>query len=329
MFEYVGALHIHSIFSDGTGTINEIAQAADEVGLDYIIITDHNTLRAMHEGYEGWYNNVAVLVGTEINDRENKNHYLAFGINEVFSTRIPAKEYVNKVKEAGGIGFLAHPFEKRNSMKEHPPYPWIDWSITEFTGIEIWNHMSEWMEGLTEENKYNYFIHPLRSIISPNSDALAKWDELSLERKVVAIGGVDAHAHKLNLLGFFEVEVFPYKVLFKSIRTHILTERKIKHDPNDFNSTKRIIFDALKNGKCFISNYYHGDAKGFKFFAEDGSKIYHMGDVITLKDKVKFRVLLPHDSCNIRLIKDGKVFAEVDNIDAGSCLYADGKCTNF
>ena len=50
MFEYVGALHIHTIFSDGTGTVKEIAEAADEVGLDYIILTDHNTLRALNEG---------------------------------------------------------------------------------------------------------------------------------------------------------------------------------------------------------------------------------------------------------------------------------------
>ncbi len=316
MFEYVGALHIHSIFSDGTGTVNEIAEAADEVGLDYIILTDHNTLRALHEGYEGWYNNVAVIVGTEINDKENKNHYLAFGINEAFSTRIPAKEYVSKVKEAGGIGFLAHPFEKRDSMKEHPPYPWVDWSISDFTGIEIWNHMSEWMEGLTEENKYNYFIHPLRSIIAPNKEALEKWDELSIERKVVGIGGVDAHAHKINLLGFFEVEVFPYKVLFKSIRTHVFTEKKINKDIDDFENTKKVILDSLKNGRCFISNYYHGDAKGFKFFAEDGKKTYHMGDTVKLTNKVKLRVLLPHDSCNIKLIKNGKLFAETDNIDA-------------
>jgi hypothetical protein len=315
MFEYVGAIHIHSIFSDGTGTINEIAEAADEVGLDYIIITDHNTLRALHEGYEGIYNNVAVIVGAEINDKENKNHYLAFGINEAFSTRIPAKEYVKKVKEVGGIGFLAHPFEKRDSMKEHPPYPWLDWSITDFTGIEIWNHMSEWMEGLTEENKYNYFMHPLRSIVAPNKDAVEKWDELSLERKVVGIGGVDAHAHKVNLLGFFEVEVFPYKVLFKSIRTHILTEKKIDKSIG-IDEIKKIIFEALRYGRCFISNYYHGDAKGFKFFGEDGSKIYQMGDTIELISKVRLRVLLPQDSCNIKLIKNGKLFAETDNIDA-------------
>lgn len=54
MFEYTGAIHVHSIFSDGSGDINEITQYANESGLDFVILTDHNTLRALHEGYEGW-----------------------------------------------------------------------------------------------------------------------------------------------------------------------------------------------------------------------------------------------------------------------------------
>ena len=124
MFEYVGSIHMHSTFSDGSGEVPEIAGFANEVGLDFIILTDHNTLRALEEDYEKWYDNTLCLVGYEINDKENKNHYLALGIEETYSTRMAAKNYVRKVKEAGGIGFIAHPHEVRNNMKEHPPYPW-------------------------------------------------------------------------------------------------------------------------------------------------------------------------------------------------------------
>ncbi len=209
MIEYVGVAHVHSLFSDGTGEIPEIAKFASESDLDFLLMTDHNTLRGLKEGYEKWYGKTLCLIGCEINDKENKNHYLAFGIDETYSTRLSAKEYVNKVKEAGGIGFVAHPHEKRNHMQEHPPYPWLDWSIEDFNGLEIWNHMSEWMENLTEQNKYNSFLHPLRSIVAPPSETLKLWDELNLKRKVVGIGGADAHAHKQNLFGFFEVEIFP------------------------------------------------------------------------------------------------------------------------
>ncbi len=315
MFEYVGAIHMHSVFSDGSGEVPDIAKYADESGLDYIILTDHNTLRALKEGFEGWYNNTLVLVGCEINDKENKNHYLAFGIEEAFSTRITAKEYVKKVKEAGGIGFLAHPHETRTHMKEHPPYPWTEWDTDDFNGIEIWNHMSEWMENLTEQNKYQNFVHPLKSIIKPPDETLQVWDKLNLKRPVIGIGGVDAHAHKHNVLGFLEVEIFPYKVLFKSIRTHVLVGKEIikGKEENLLLEAKQKIYHALASGSCFVANDYHADSKGFRFYASDGNKIYSMGSTIELKNKIKFEVMVPVQKAEIKLLRNGKIIDSVEN----------------
>lgn len=309
MYEYVGALHMHSVFSDGSGQADEIARYADEVGLDFIILTDHNTLRALKEGYEGWYGNTLLLVGCEINDKQNKNHYLAFGIEEAFSTRLSAKDYVKLVNEQGGIGFIAHPHEKRTHMKEQPAYPWIDWDVEGFDGIEIWNHMSEWMENLTEQNKYQAFLHPLRSIVGPLPETLKVWDELNLKRKVVGIGGIDAHAHKYNLLGFLEVEIFPYKVLFKSIRTHILVEDQINQASTKaaLDDAKKIIYSSLKEGRCFFANDYHGDSKGFKFYAESEKKIFHQGDSVDNNGDVKLYVKLPVSKAEIRLIHNGNL----------------------
>ncbi|RJQ61807.1 MAG: PHP domain-containing protein [Stygiobacter sp.] len=318
MFEYIGVIHIHSVFSDGSGEVPEIAEFGKECGLDYLILTDHNTLRALQEGYERWYDNTLLLVGCEINDKMNQNHLLAMGISETVSTRIPAKEYTKKVKELGGISFIAHPHEKRSSMTQHPPYPWTEWECKDFDGIEIWNHMSEWMEGLTEQNKYNYIIHPLRSIVGPTEETLGVWDKLNLERKVVGIGGVDAHAHKLNLLGFFEMEVFPYKVLFKSVRTHVITEEKLNpsKDSRDIVHAKNLIYKALRNGSCFISNYYYGDAKGFRFFAEDGEHIHQMGESLPFIEKIKLRVILPNISATIKLVRNGELVDAIDGFDA-------------
>jgi len=326
MFEYVGALHMHSIYSDGSGEAKDIAKFASEVGLDYIILTDHNTLRALKEGYEGWYNNTLLLVGCEINDRQNKNHYLAFGIKEAYSTRLSAEEYVRRVREDGGIGFIAHPHEKRTHMKEHPPYPWIDWDVDGFTGIEIWNHMSEWMENLNEQNKYQSFLHPLKTISAPNKKTIDIWDKLNLKKRVVGIGGVDAHAHKYNLLGFLEVEIFPYKVLFKSIRTHILTQEEIKkgRSSDAVERAKKIIYNSFEKGLCFIGNDYHAESKGFRFFAQAGKKIYNMGDTIDKHEKIKLTVLVPSVKGEIRLIRNGKQIDSVENHEAEFVVSAKG-----
>jgi hypothetical protein len=323
MFEYIGAIHMHSIFSDGSGEVLDIVRLADELELDFIILTDHNTLRALKEGYEGWYNKTLLLVGCEINDKENKNHYLAFNIEDTFSTRISAKEYVKKVKDAGGIGFLAHPHEKRTHMKEHPPYPWVEWDTDDFTGIEIWNHMSEWMENLTEQNKYQNFVHPLKSITKPPEETLKLWDELSLKRRVVGIGGVDAHAHKYNVLGFFEVEIFPYKVLFKSIRTHVLTHSEIHPGKGVLGlaEAKKEIYDSMAKGSCFFANDYHRDSRGFRFFAETNNRIYNMGETGQEEGRLKFRVLVPVPKAEIRLIRNGSL---IDSVEGKECEFITG-----
>ncbi len=326
MNEYAGAIHIHSVYSDGTGKIEDIAQAAYDSGLDFIMMTDHNTLKPKEDGYEKWINNVMVIVGYEVNDINNKNHYLVFGIDEVIGTyqvldngelgcKLPAKEYVRLIKEKGGIGFIAHPDEQRLITAGHVAYPWTQWDTDDFTGIEIWNHMSEWIEGMNEQNKLDRFLHPLKSIISPPQKTLSRWDVIAQKRKVSAIGSVDAHAFKQNLLGFFEVEIFAYKVLFKSIRTHILIDEEIEHSEN-FELSKNSILNALKLGRCFTANFYHGDAKGFRFYAEQDGVTCIMGDDIRLKPgkSIVMRVLVPK-SCTIRLIHNGRKISEVNGMN--------------
>jgi hypothetical protein len=323
MYEYSGAIHIHSLYSDGTGKIEDIAKFADEAGLDFIIMTDHNTLKPKEDGYEKWISNVMVIIGYELNDINNKNHYLVFGLDKVVGSlkdigngelgnRLSAPGYVRQVKEGGGIGFLAHPDESRHHLPSHPPYPWTDTQTEDYTGIEIWNHMSEWVEGLNESNKLDRLLHPLKSINAPANETLKRWDRAALSRHVTGIGSVDAHAFKQNILGFFELEVFPYKVLFKSIRTHVLVENEIKYnDEDNFEYDKRQVLDALRKGRCFIANSYYGNAKGFRFTAEFDENVFHTGDTISSKnfENLKLRVSVPKTSI-IKLIRNGEVINE-------------------
>ncbi len=326
MFEYTGSVHIHSVFSDGSGEVTEIVRFARELGLDFIMLTDHNTLRAKEEGFEGFHGNTALIVGCEINDKENCNHYLAFGVDKTISTRVPAKDYVRMIKEAGGIGFLAHPHEKRSSHKEYPPYPWTEWETDDFTGMEIWNHMSEWMENLTEENKYHSFVHPLKSIKMPPQETLETWDRLSQNRRVVGIGGVDAHAHKVNLLGLMEVEVFPYKVLFKSIRTHILLNENYDFSISEqYPRFRDAILNALKNGRTFFANHYLGDAEGFRFAMVSGTTVYYMGDEFRLEKEAEIKVSVPGSAKNmVRVLRNGVLFASSEEGDLSAVITRPG-----
>jgi hypothetical protein len=101
-------------------------------------------------------------------------------------------------------------------------------------------------------------------------------------------------------------------VLFKSIRTHVLLEEEIKKsDAENFHKYKTAIVNALRNGRSFIANSYHGNAKGFRFFAEYEGLKYQMGDEIRAGQdkKVKFSVYVP-SQCTVKLILNGKVIIE-------------------
>ena len=82
------------------------------------------------------------------------------------------------------------------------------------------------------------------------------------------MGGIDAHAHKHTIMGI-DFEIFAYKILFKSIRTHVYLEQELNPgNSKKLESDKLRIIEAIGKGRSFIVNHYNGDGKGFRFAAE-------------------------------------------------------------
>ena len=306
-FEVVGAIHLHSNFSDGALAIPEIAEMAGESDLDFLMFSDHNTLESKRKGLEKWYGSVLVLIGCEINDSDDRNHYLAFRIDQEVGLGMEAKEYVKKVREMGGFGVIAHPAEKRKFSEAYPPYPWTAWDVKGFDGIEIWNQLSEWLEGVTRRNIAWRILHPLRSIRFPVWETLERWDKLNRKRRIVGLGGIDVHAFRLKIFGFIPVQIYPYKVQFKSIRTHLLTRKPLcdGKEMMPFNEAEGEIFEALSMGRCYISNFRVGDGRNFRFWAEGKEREYHMGSRVPSGQELTFRVQTPLRG-DIRLLRDGQ-----------------------
>lgn len=311
---YTGIIHVHSNYSDGRLYVKEIAEIANELNLDFLLLTDHNTLQAKFDGFEGWHKRVLLGVGCEINDVQDQNHYLSFDIDQEISRELPPEKYICRVRELGGFGVIAHPDESRSRMPEYPPFPWKLWDSDFYDGIEIWNQMSEWMEGLTHVNKYWRVMHPRRSIIAPKAKTLARWDKINERRKVVGIGGVDAHEHVYKLLwGLFSIRVFRYKISFKTIRTHILTEQPLSFG-DDYKRDLQIIYRALKNANCFVSHYYFGDAAGFRCWARNEHGEAIPGDSLPFGTKTRFFVHNPLPAETF-LVHNGKVIERKEGLN--------------
>jgi hypothetical protein len=165
--------------------------------------------------------------------------------------------------------------------------------------------MSEWMESLTKYNRLLQLIHPRKSLKGPADRILSYWDKQAQKRKVLAIGGVDAHGHKYRL-GPFPLTIFPYQVQFKTIRTHILLDQPLSKDTK---TVKNQVLSALRDCRVFISNLRWGETDGFSFTAENSSNQVTIGGVIEFDKSVKLQVKLP-GKCQLRLVKNGLVAIE-------------------
>ena len=246
--QYKGAIHIHSLNSDGSGDIETISRAAQKAGLSWIILTDHNYI----DTEEGIYNNVYVLKGEEISPK-NKNHYLALGINHKIEPDENPQIFIDEVSKQNGIGFAAHPDEFSKRKNNYPPINWNKSFIPD--GVEIWNWFSCWGDGLNSKNifalAFSYLFKHFLVSKAPQ-DSLEWWDELNCQKEsiVPAIGGVDAHAFKIKKY-IIPVTVFTYNVMFKTINNVISLNKPLSED---FKTAKEQILNAIKNGNNVIVN---------------------------------------------------------------------------
>src|SRR5574339_1011607 len=151
MHEIVINLHMHTRYSDGAGTHKDIADAAIKTGLDAVIVTDHNVLV---QGVEGYYrtgrnpntpvklSRVLVLVGQEVHDQDRvpqKNHLLVFNANRDLSHLADETQtLINRVNEAGGLSFIAHPKDPEAPAFNEGDISWEAWEEHGYTGIELW-----------------------------------------------------------------------------------------------------------------------------------------------------------------------------------------------
>lgn len=301
MYSYIGAIHIHSKYSDGTGDINVISKAAKKAGLDWIIITDHNCLNVE----EGFYNGVLVIKGEELGNKTY--HYLALDTDKEIKETDP-KKYVEEVRNQCGFGFAAHPDESEKRKNIYPPIKWLDKSITP-DGIEIWNWFSNWADNLNDRNIlaliYAY-LFKYKLITKPTKETLEWWDELNnqTEKIVPAIAGIDVHALKIKKY-IIPVTIFPYKEMFKTFSNIISLNTPLS---DDFLTAKQQVLNAVKSGNNLMVNRKICKVLP-KIYIKNLTKSISFEKSLILDEQTFLSVNI-NKQAQIRIIKDGKVFTE-------------------
>ncbi|MFQ5398565.1 MAG: CehA/McbA family metallohydrolase [Anaerolineae bacterium] len=327
LFEAVGNMHMHTPYSDGEKWHAEIADAAIQAGLDFIIVTDHNI---WVDGVEGYYENehgrVLLLTGEEVHNVRRvpqASHFLAYGAEKELSCYAAnPQQLIDETIQAGGIGFLAHPHEKALPIFGEGDLGWHDWEINGFTGLEIWNYMSSFKNRVAEEleklrvkrkswgklTALRVALNPQKYVTAPEPETLALWDELLAQGKqVAAIGNSDAHGTPMSMGPLTRI-IYPYEFLFRAVNTHIITPEPFKGDPE---YDKRLILRALARGNAWVGYDMPHPTKGFRFTGQGVNK-GSMGDRIQLDAGATLQVRTP-TRANIRLIYRGEVVTSIEN----------------
>ena len=308
-YELVINLHMHTTYSDGTGSHRSIAEAAMRAGLDAVIVTDHNVLV---QGQEAYYRNgakrVLLLVGEEVHDQARvpqRTHLLVFGAGrEMAGYAEDPQVLIDNVRKAGGICFIAHPHESAAPSIGEDAITWDDWQVQGFTGLELWNGLSE-IKTLIPTKLHAIFYAYFPDLIphGPPPATLAKWDELLVEgRQVYTVGGSDAHELKLHA-GPLKRTVFPYARHFSAINTHLLLPQPLS---GELAVDRKLVLDALGQGNAFTGYDLPAPTRGFRFTAHGRDETVIMGGELAAEGGVTFQLRLPQPQ-ECRLIKDGEV----------------------
>lgn len=162
-----GDNHVHSLASDGQHSVASLRQIAIEMGLDYLMLTDHNNYHP--EAHELTDHSLTLIPGVEWTQYQGHGNFLgldqSLGSTFVTTDLEALEERIALVHDMGGLFVINHPF------CPHVPWKWpLD---VNFDAVEV----------------YNGGTHPFA-----NHQAIEWWhQELCKGRRIPIVGGSDFH----------------------------------------------------------------------------------------------------------------------------------------
>ncbi len=277
-----GAYHIHSNRSDGSGTVEEIAQAAARAGLQFIIVTDHGDgTRPPEPPY--YRHGVLVIDAVELNTAGG--HVVALGLP---ATPYPfageAADVLEDVRRLGGFGIAAHPDSPRPALR------WTAWDVA-MDGLEWLNADSVWRDESGAALVRAILGYGLRApgalalVLERPDNLMARWDALGVTRSVPALAAADAHA-RLGLrpsadpdpdtdVSTLHLALPGYEVAFRTFSNHVVLDQPLAGAAVP---DAAAVLAAITRGHVFTVIDALATPGGLMFAASDGGRTIAMGE---------------------------------------------------
>ncbi|MDP4098132.1 CehA/McbA family metallohydrolase [Paenibacillus sp. P96] len=239
-------LHTHTFHSDGSQTLQELAESAARLGLGCIALTDHNTQSGLAEA-ERVERQTGIRIVPGMEWTTFYGHMLTLGVKEFIDWRSfgPADIHtgIRLVHEQGGIAGLAHPYRIGSPICTGCfwEYGIRDWHDVDF--IEVWSTL-------------------MPSIKRDSQRAFALWtDLLNQGYRITATSGRDWHGTKPH----DPLPAVTYIGLAEADSEDIKEERMI---------------EALRQGRAAVTM---GPLLTLSVKTEDDDHQYHMGECIEMQ----------------------------------------------
>lgn len=285
-----GALELHSRYShDGTTPVPEIARLAQAADLDFIVISDHNTLAARSD--ERLTGRPLVLAGVEISS--TPGHLLALGIQREISQDQPVERIVEAIHAQGGLAIAADPLSRKKR--------WTRWDLP--------------VDGLIIVDLNDRLLHsPLpwvlvKALLLPNelfwrtvahrpADTLALWDAQLAVRPLVGLASHDTHAHA----GVSPFVIDSFSSGFRLVSMHLLVHAL----------TPEQLYEALRRGRGYLGFDGVADPRPFEYQLQGPGGPVEMGDRVPWGPGLTAVVRLPRTG-RITLMQDGRPAVRVED----------------
>jgi predicted metal-dependent phosphoesterase TrpH len=167
-------LHMHSTYSDGIGTIQQVLDYAQEhTNLDVVALTDHDVVEGALRTRDLWAKGsyrFDFIVGEEVSTRSG--HLLALFIEKRIPPHLSMEESIDLIHAQGGLAIVAHPL---NQLFRH--------SCPRFVLDRIKTSESVWLDGIETWNASFCGIYANRIAMQSNRETYG-WSE---------VGNSDAH----------------------------------------------------------------------------------------------------------------------------------------
>jgi hypothetical protein len=184
---YRGDLHTHTVHSDGGWDVAGLLAAARAYRLDFVTLTDHNTVSGLDEMARAAAADLLTMGGMELTTYWG--HALSLGLPRWVDWRTrpggrTMAEVAGEVEQAGGLFVIAHPGSVGDPFCTGCAWRYPEMMPGPARAVEVWNGPWDGDSG--------------------NEESLALWyDWLNQGYRMVATAGTDAHSFEPTLeVGF-------------------------------------------------------------------------------------------------------------------------------